>query len=271
ERSDLLRRCYDLMMEQHEDLAQLISLENGKALSDARGEVTYAAEFFRWFSEEAVRIRGDIGSAPSGNNQIIVQYQPIGISLLVTPWNFPAAMATRKIAPALAAGCTCILKPATATPLTAFLIAQIVEQAGIPAGVVNVLTTAKASDVTDTILADPRVRKLSFTGSTAVGRLLLKKAADQVISCSMELGGNAPFIVFEDANLEEAVEGAMLAKMRNGGEACTAANRIYVHRSIEDEFADLLTKRMAALEVGEGNSSSTECGPVVDQAALDKV
>src|SRR5690606_17692905 len=195
--------------------------------SDARGEVAYAAEFFRWFAEEAVRLNGEIYTAPSGANKIIVEHQPIGVAVLVTPWNFPAAMATRKIAPALAAGCTCVLKPATETPLTAYALAEIYRDAGVPDGVVNVLTTSKSGATVSAMLHDPRVRKLSFTGSTEVGRKLLREAADQIISCSMELGGNAPFIVFDDADLEKALDGAMVAKMRNGGEACTAANRFY--------------------------------------------
>ena len=271
ERSEILRRCWELMRRDAEALARLISLENGKALKDARGEVAYAAEFFRWFAEEAVRGAGDFGLAPSGANRILVTYQPIGVSLLITPWNFPAAMATRKIAPALAAGCTCILKPATETPLTALAVAALLAEAGVPAGVVNVLTTSTTAKVVNTILDDPRVRKVSFTGSTEVGRVLLRKAADQVIHSSMELGGNAPFLVFEDADLDRALDGLMVAKMRNGGEACTAANRIYVQRGIAETFASRLAERMAALRVGPGVEETTDCGPLVNAGAVNKV
>ncbi|RUU12952.1 aldehyde dehydrogenase family protein, partial [Mesorhizobium sp. USDA-HM6] len=251
-RSEILRRCFELMTERAETLAALISLENGKALRDARGEAAYAAEFFRWNAEEAVRISGEFGLAPSGANRIVVDYQPIGVCVLITPWNFPAAMATRKIAPALAAGCTVILKPASETPLTAYALAALYEEAGVPPGVVNVITTSNPGPVTAAMLADARVRKLSFTGSTGVGRVLLAEAAKHVISCSMELGGNAPFIVFDDADLEAALDGAMVAKMRNAGEACTAANRLYVQAGIHDAFAEGLAKRMAALTIGPG-------------------
>ena len=270
-RSEILRRCFELMTARAEELAQLISLENGKALRDARGEVAYAAEFFRWNAEEAVRIRGDLMTAPSGANRIIVDHQPIGISILITPWNFPAAMATRKIGPALAAGCTVILKPATETPLTAYAMAALCEEAGVPAGVVNVLTTRKPGPVIAAMLGDPRVRKLSFTGSTSVGRTLLAEAAKNVISCSMELGGNAPVIVFDDADLETAIEGVMLAKMRNAGQACTAANRIYVQSALYDAFAARLTGRMAALAVGPGTAPETECGPMISASAVAKI
>nr|WP_278116455.1 NAD-dependent succinate-semialdehyde dehydrogenase [Mesorhizobium sp. WSM4875]WIE94812.1 NAD-dependent succinate-semialdehyde dehydrogenase [Mesorhizobium sp. WSM4875] len=271
QRGEILRRCWELMVRDAHALARLISLENGKALKDSRGEVAYAAEFFRWFAEEAVRGHGDLAVAPSGANKILVQYQPIGVSLLITPWNFPAAMATRKIAPALAAGCTCVLKPATETPLTAYAVAAILAEAGVPDGVVNVLTTSSTGPVVNAMLDDPRVRKLSFTGSTEVGKILLRKAADQVIHCSMELGGNAPFVVFDDADLDGAVEGAMIAKMRNGGEACTAANRIYVQCGIAAEFTRRLTERMAGLTVGPGPDETTDCGPLVNAAAVKKV
>ncbi|OWT71392.1 MULTISPECIES: NAD-dependent succinate-semialdehyde dehydrogenase [unclassified Achromobacter] len=270
-RSEILGRCYELMMRDAARLAALISLENGKALSDARGEVAYAAEFFRWYAEEAVRINGEISTSPSGAARTIVQYQPVGIALLITPWNFPAAMATRKIGPALAAGCTCILKPATETPLTAYAIAALLAEAGVPAGVVNVLTTSRSGKVCGAMLEDPRVRKLSFTGSTEVGRVLLRKAADSIINCSMELGGNAPFIVFEDADLDAAVQGAMIAKMRNGGEACTAANRFYVHRSLVAEFTSRLAARMKSLVVDDGVNEITECGPLVNRSSVNKV
>lgn len=271
QRSEILRRCFELMTERAEALAQLISIENGKALRDARGEVAYAAEFFRWNAEEAVRITGEFSHAPTGANRIIVDYQPIGICLAITPWNFPAAMATRKIAPALAAGCTLILKPASETPLTAYALAMLFEEAGVPAGVVNVLTVADPGPATAAVLADPRVRKLSFTGSTRVGRLLLAEAAKHVISCSMELGGNAPFVVFDDADLEAALDGAMVAKMRNAGEACTAANRFYVQSGIHDAFAEGLRKRMAALKVGAGIEADTECGPMITRQAVAKI
>lgn len=267
-RSEILRRCFDLMTERQDMLAQLISLENGKSLGDARGEVAYAAEFFRWFSEEAVRLNGEISIAPNGLNKILVHHQPIGVALLVTPWNFPAAMATRKIAPALAAGCTCILKPASETPLTAYALAALMQEAGVPDGVVNVVTTSRSGPIISAILADPRVRKLSFTGSTEVGRILLNEAAKTVVSCSMELGGNAPFIIFDDADVEAAVEGAMVAKMRNGGEACTAANRFFVQRGIAKDFSDRLAERMGALVVGPGLSPETQCGPLINPKAV---
>ncbi|MFK8252809.1 NAD-dependent succinate-semialdehyde dehydrogenase [Ancylobacter terrae] len=270
-RAEVLRRCFELMSARSEALARLISLENGKALSDARGEVAYAAEFFRWNAEEAVRISGDFALSPAGGNHIIVDYEPIGICVLITPWNFPAAMATRKIAPALAAGCTVVLKPASETPLTAYALAAIYEEAGVPPGVVNVLTTSAPGPVTAAMLDDPRVRKLSFTGSTPVGRRLLAEAARSVVSCSMELGGNAPLIVFDDADLEVALEGAMLAKMRNAGEACTAANRIYVQAGIHDRFVAELTTRMAGLKVGPGVEPSTQCGPMITRAAVEKI
>ncbi|PBB31209.1 NAD-dependent succinate-semialdehyde dehydrogenase [Mesorhizobium sp. WSM3879] len=270
-RSDMLMRCHRLMLDRAEWLAQLISLENGKALPDARAEVTYAAEFFRWYAEEGVRTLGDIGHAPGGANRIVVQYQPIGIAVLVTPWNFPAAMATRKIAPALAAGCTCVLKPAAETPLTALAIGAILMEAGLPEGAVNIVTTTAAGPVVSAMLHDSRVRKLSFTGSTAVGRILLREAANRVISCSMELGGNAPFIVFDDADLDDAVAGAMVAKMRNGGEACTAANRFYVQRGIYDAFVRRLTQEMSSLSVGPGLQATTQLGPLITATAVEKV
>lgn len=271
QRSEILRRCFEVITRDSDKIARLISQENGKALSDAKGEVAYAAEFFRWFAEEAVRINGDVSKSPSGQANILVQYAPIGIALLVTPWNFPAAMATRKIAPALAAGCTCILKPATETPLTAYLIGELLAEAGVPNGVVNILTTRSAGKLCNEILDDSRVRKLSFTGSTEVGRILLRKAADSVINCSMELGGNAPFLVFDDADLDVAIEGAMLAKMRNGGEACTAANRFYVQRGIAEAFSARLAERMGALRVGDGVDPQTQCGPMVNAAAVEKI
>ena len=270
-RAEILQACYHAMMAEQEWLAQIISLENGKALSDARGEVAYAAEFFRWYGEEAVRINGEIAVSPAGANRILVQYQPMGVALLITPWNFPAAMGTRKIAPALAAGCTCILKPAEETPLTALAIAEIMRRAGVPDGVVNVINTSTPGPVCSAILHDPRVRKLSFTGSTEVGRILLREAADTVISSSMELGGNAPFIVLDDADLDQAIEGAMIAKMRNGGEACTAANRFYVQRGIHDAFVAKLSERMGAMKVGPGIDATTQCGAMINRDAIEKI
>jgi len=271
ERGEVLRRCFELMLERSSQLAELISLENGKALADAESEMAYAAEFFRWFAEASVRNQGWVSMSPSGQNRILVQHQPIGVCVLVTPWNFPAAMATRKLAPALAAGCTVVLKPATLTPLTAYAIAEILAEAGVPPGVVNVVTTSSTAPVVSAMLHDPRVRLLSFTGSTEVGRTLLKESADQVLKCAMELGGNAPLIVLEDADLAAAVDGTMVAKMRNGGQACTAANRIYVHRSIHDTFVSQLAERMGSLIVGEATDRGTHCGPLVDQKALTKV
>jgi succinate-semialdehyde dehydrogenase/glutarate-semialdehyde dehydrogenase len=254
-----------------DELAKLISLENGKALTDAKGEVTYAAEFFRWFAEEAVRGAGEVATAPSGANRILVIRQPVGVCVLVTPWNFPAAMATRKIGPALAAGCTVVLKPASDTPLTALAMAGILAEAGVPEGVVNVLPSRSSGKVVSAMLKDPRVRKISFTGSTEVGRILLAQAAENVVNTSMELGGNAPFLVFADADLDAAVDGAMLAKMRNMGEACTSANRFLVHDSVAREFADLLGQRMAALRTGRGQSEGTDVGPLINPEAVESV
>ena len=271
QRGEVLRRAFDLMTERREQLAELIVLENGKALTDARGEIAYAAEFFRWYAEEAVRAAGTVQTAPAGTNKILVLRQPIGVAVLVTPWNFPAAMMTRKIGPALAAGCTVVVKPATETPLTALAIVAILEEAGVPPGVVNCLTTRTAGKVVGAMIDDPRVRKLSFTGSTEVGRRLLATAASTIVSCSMELGGNAPFLVLADADLDAAVSGAMLAKMRNGGSACTAANRLYVHASIEKEFAARLAAAMGELVVGPGLDSGIDVGPMVNETERDKV
>jgi succinate-semialdehyde dehydrogenase / glutarate-semialdehyde dehydrogenase len=271
QRAEILRTAWELMTERSEDLARLVTRENGKALTDARGEVAYAAEFFRWYAEEAVRAQGSVQTAPSGANRILVLQQPVGIAVLVTPWNFPAAMATRKIGPALAAGCTVVLKPASDTPLTALAMAGILEEAGVPAGVVNVLPARRSGAVVSAMLHDPRVRKLSFTGSTEVGRVLLAEAADQVVNCSMELGGNAPFLVFADADLDAAVDGAMIAKMRNGGEACTAANRFYVEASVAEEFSRRFAERMRALRVGPGLEEGTQVGPLVNEDTVAKV
>src|SRR5919107_4324079 len=271
ERAEILRRAWQLMTEKADDLARLVTLENGKALADAKGEVTYAAEFFRWYSEEAVRAVGEVMTAPSGANKILVLQQPVGICVLVTPWNFPAAMATRKIGPALAAGCTLVLKPASDTPLTALAMAAILAEAGVPAGVVNVLPSRSSGKVVSAMLHDPRVRKVSFTGSTEVGRMLLAKAADNVVNTSMELGGNAPFVVFADADLDAALDGAMVAKMRNGGEACTAANRFYVEAGVAEEFSRRLAERMAGLVVGPGTDEKTQVGPLVNEDTVAKV
>ncbi|MDJ0959785.1 MAG: NAD-dependent succinate-semialdehyde dehydrogenase [Acidimicrobiia bacterium] len=271
ERAEILRSAFELMTERSEEISQLIVKENGKALPDARGETAYAAEFFRWYAEEAVRALGTVSTAPGGDKRILVLQQPVGVAVLVTPWNFPAAMATRKIGPALAAGCTVVLKPASDTPLTALLIASILADAGVPPGVVNVVPSRRSGAIVSAMLHDPRVRKLSFTGSTEVGRILLREAADNVVNVSMELGGNAPFIVFDDADLDAAIEGAMVAKMRNGGEACTAANRFYVQRGVADEFTQRLAERMAGMKVGRGLDPDIELGPLVNEAAIAEV
>jgi len=270
-RAEILRKAFEIMTEEAEEIAKLVSRENGKVLSDAKGEVAYAAEFFRWFAEEAVRTPGDFRMSPSGDKRIIVTHQPIGVSLLITPWNFPAAMATRKIGPALAAGCTVILKPATETPLTALWIADIMERAGAPKGVVNVILPAKTGAAISKMLHDPRVRNLSFTGSTEVGRILLREASDCVIRTSMELGGNAPFLVLDDANIDEAVKGAMVAKMRNGGAACTAANRFYVARAVADEFIAKFTVAMGELVVAAGLKAGAQLGASVSIKERNKI
>jgi succinate-semialdehyde dehydrogenase/glutarate-semialdehyde dehydrogenase len=271
ERGEILRKAYELIMAQAERLARLITLENGKALPDSRGEVAYAAEFFRWFAEEAVRNIGQVYNAPSSGARIVVQHKPAGVAVLVTPWNFPAAMATRKIGPALAAGCPCVLKPASETPLTMLALMPILEEAGVPAGVVNVIPSRRSGPVVSAMLHDPRVRVVSFTGSTEVGRKLLHEAADGVIKPAMELGGNAPFVVFEDADIDAAIEGAMIAKMRNMGEACTAANRFFVHEKVHDAFADKLAARMAAMRMGNGLEDGVALGPLVNADTRDKV
>jgi len=271
ERSDILRRAYELLLERQEDLALLMTLEMGKPLAEARGEIVYAAEFFRWFSEEAVRIDGGFAVAPNGEGRLLVMREPVGPCLLITPWNFPMAMGTRKIGPAVAAGCTMVVKPAEQTPLSLLALAEILQEAGLPDGVLNVVTTSDPAPVMEPMIRDGRARKLSFTGSTAVGRKLLEQCADQVMRTSMELGGNAPFVVFEDADLDVAVEGAMQAKMRNIGEACTAANRFYVHSSVAGEFARRLGERMAALPIGRGVEDGVVVGPLIDSDARDKV
>ncbi|KGJ72588.1 succinate-semialdehyde dehydrogenase [Cryobacterium roopkundense] len=271
QRSIILSRAFELMTAAGDDLASLIVAENGKIFADARGEVAYAAEFLRWYAEEAVRIPGTVQTAPGGTNKILVTHHPVGIAVLVTPWNFPAAMATRKIGPALAAGCTVILKPASETPLTALAIARIFEQAGVPSGVVNVLPTRRSGEVVEAMVNDGRVRKLSFTGSTEVGITLMQLAARTVVNTSMELGGNAPFIVFDDADLDEALDGAMIAKMRNGGEACTAANRFYVQEGVAAEFGRRLAARMGSLRVGPGRSNDSQLGPVINGDAREDI
>ncbi len=270
-RSEILRKAFEIMTAENEAIATLISRENGKAMPDARGEAAYAAEFFRWFAEEAVRTPGDFRKSPSGDKRILVTHQPIGLSILITPWNFPAGMATRKIGPAVAAGCTMILKPATETPLTALYIVDVMERAGLPKGVLNLVLPEKSGPAISKMLHDDRVKNLSFTGSTEVGRLILKEAADKVIRCSMELGGNAQVIVHDDADLAVTIPQLLLAKMRNGGAACTAANRIYVQRPIADKFIAELTKSMAAFVVGRGTDAGTTLGASVSLKERNKI
>ena len=271
ERAEILRKAYELIMRDAERFAKLITLENGKALPDSRGEVAYAAEFFRWYAEEAVRNNGQMSMAPASGARILAHHKPAGIAVLVTPWNFPAAMATRKIGPALAAGCPVVLKPASDTPLTMLALMPVLEEAGVPAGVVNVIPSRSSGKVVSAMLHDRRVRVVSFTGSTEVGRKLLHEAADNIIKPSMELGGNAPFLVFEDADIDAAIDGAMIAKMRNMGEACTAANRFYVHEKVHDEFAKKLTAKMNSLKMGNGLDEGINLGPLVNKDGRDKV
>jgi succinate-semialdehyde dehydrogenase/glutarate-semialdehyde dehydrogenase len=270
-RSEVLRKAWELMTARLEDFAHIITLENGKARADAMGEAAYAAEFFRWFAEEAVRADGMLTHAPASGARIMVQHKPAGLAVLVTPWNYPAAMGTRKIAPALAAGCAVVIKPASETPLTMLALMPLLEEAGVPKGLVNVLPSRKTGALVDHMLHDPRVRVVSFTGSTGVGRKLLHSAADQVLKPAMELGGNAPLIVFEDADLDLAVEGTMLAKMRNLGKACTAANRIYVHADIAEAFTNKLTAAISALKLGDGTDPTVDVGPLVNADTRDKV
>jgi succinate-semialdehyde dehydrogenase/glutarate-semialdehyde dehydrogenase len=270
-RGEILRRAFDLVMERQGWLAEIMTAEMGKPYAEAKGEVAYAADYLRWFSEEAVRIGGDAQTSADGNSRMLVTQEPVGPCVLVTPWNFPLAMGTRKIAPAVAAGCTMVLKPAQQTPLTALALAAILGEAGLPEGVLNVVTTTSAGSVVGRWMSNKKARKVSFTGSTEVGKVLLRQAADNVMKSSMELGGNAPFVVCEDADLDLAVESALAAKMRNMGEACTAANRIYVHQSLADAFAERLAARMGALQVGPGMEPATEVGPLIDGAARDKV
>ena len=271
ERAEVLRKAYELMVERRDDYARVISREEGKTHAEGLGEVAYAAEFFRWYAEEAPRCAGKYGRSPAGANNILVKDFPVGVCLLITPWNFPAAMATRKIAPALAAGCTTILKPASETPLTALMLAGLLEEAGVPPGVVNVLPSRRSSVISNTVLSDDRVRKVSFTGSTEVGRVLLSKAGEKVINCSMELGGNAPFIVLDDADMQVAIDSALVAKMRNAGESCIGANRFYVHSSIMHDFSDRLADEMSKLKVGPGLDEGVDVGPLVNAATRDKV
>ena len=270
-RAELLRAAFEKITAMSDDFAILMSLEMGKPFLEAKGEVAYGSEFLRWFSEEAVRVNGRYQTAPDGKNRLMVLKKPVGPALLITPWNFPLAMATRKIGPAIAAGCTSILKPAALTPLTSLLFAKVLQEVGVPAGVVNVIQTSRVSEVTGPIIKDSRLRKLSFTGSTPIGKMLIKDSADQVLRTSMELGGNAPFLVFEDADVDKAVEGAMQAKLRNMGEACTAANRFLIHESVADEFAQKLTARFAALKVARGVEEGTNIGPVIDEKSRNAI
>jgi succinate-semialdehyde dehydrogenase/glutarate-semialdehyde dehydrogenase len=271
ERGEILRRTFDLLQERRGEVALLMTMEMGKPLAEANGEVTYGGEFLRWFSEEAVRISGRFGDNPEGTGRMVVSHRPVGPCYLITPWNFPLAMATRKIAPALAAGCTVVVKPAELTPLTTLYLASLFEEAGLPAGVLNIVTTSSSGAVSEPIIADRRLRKLSFTGSTPVGRTLIKQAADNVLRTSMELGGNAPFIVFEDADLDKAVEGAIAAKFRNIGQACTAANRFIVHADVAAEFAERLSARVSAMKMGRGTEDGVTIGPLINDKAVNKV
>lgn len=270
ERAEILRRAFDLLQARKDDIALLMTLEMGKPLSEALGEVTYGAEFLRWFSEEAAHLQGRYGVNPEGSGRMVVTHHPVGPCYLITPWNFPLAMATRKIAPALAAGCTVVIKPAALTPLTTLFFVRLLEEAGLPPGVVNVITTTRTGAVSERIIADTRLRKLSFTGSTPVGQELLRQAAQGVLRTSMELGGNAPFIIFEDADLDKAVDGAIAAKFRNIGQACTAANRFIVHRSVADAFARRVTERVEGFRIGRGTEEGVTIGPLIDQKAVAK-
>jgi succinate-semialdehyde dehydrogenase/glutarate-semialdehyde dehydrogenase len=271
ERAEILRRAFDAVTARGEELSLLMTLEMGKPLPEARAELAYGAEFLRWFSEEAVRVAGRYALSPTGDSRMLVSRAPVGPCLLITPWNFPLAMATRKVAPAVAAGCTMVLKPAAQTPLTSLAFARIMREAGLPPGVLNVVTTSSSGRTMAPLIADARLRKLSFTGSTEVGRTLVRQSADRLLRTSMELGGNAPFLVFEDADLEDAVEGALLAKLRNGGEACTAANRLLVHASLAERFAERLAERMRGLTVGRGTEPGVDVGPLIDAAQREKV
>ena len=271
DRGEILRSAFDTITERADDFAMRMTLEMGKTLAESRGEVTYGAEFFRWFAEEAVRVHGRYAVAPNGATRLVTMKAPVGPTLMITPWNFPLAMGTRKIGPAIAAGCTMVVKPAGQTPLSMLALAKLLQECGLPDGVLNVVTTSRTGDVMEPIIRDPRLRKLTFTGSTGVGRKLVEQSAQQLLRVSMELGGNAPFIVFEDADLDRAVEGAMLAKMRNIGEACTAANRFYVHESLVEDFGSRFAERMAALTVGRGTEEGVDVGPLIDAKARDGV
>ncbi|MDX6686623.1 MAG: succinate-semialdehyde dehydrogenase / glutarate-semialdehyde dehydrogenase [Baekduia sp.] len=271
DRSDILRRAYDLVDARTEELALLMTLEMGKPVSESKAEIAYANNFLRWYSEEAVRINGRFTINETGKGRVLTLKQPIGPCLFITPWNFPLAMGTRKIGPALAAGCTCVVKPAKQTPLSMLALAQILEEAGLPAGVVNVITASSSGSIMQPLIEDPRVRKMSFTGSTPVGKELIRQSAEQVLKVSMELGGNAPFLVFGDADLDAAVEGAVLAKMRNGGEACTSANRFLVHESVAEPFAEKLSERIGAMKVGRGTEDGIQVGPLIDDTQRQKV
>ena len=271
DRGEILRAAFERLTERADEFAMLMTLEMGKTLAESRGEVTYGAEFFRWFSEEAVRIHGRYSVAPNGATRLMTMKAPVGPTLMITPWNFPLAMGTRKIGPAIAAGCTMVVKPASQTPLSMLALAQLLQECGLPDGVLNVVTTSHTGEVMEPIIRDPRLRKLTFTGSTQVGRRLVEQSAEQLLRVSMELGGNAPFIVFEDADLDRAVDGAMLAKMRNIGEACTAANRFYVHESVSEEFGRRFAERMGALTVGKGTEDGVDVGPLIDAKARDGV
>ncbi|MFC6707746.1 NAD-dependent succinate-semialdehyde dehydrogenase [Flexivirga alba] len=271
DRSEILRAAYELIVERTDVFAELMTLEMGKPLAESRGEVAYGSEFFRWFAEEAVRVSGRYSVAPNGATRLMTMKQPVGPTLMITPWNFPLAMGTRKIGPAIAAGCTMVVKPAAETPLSMLYLAQVMEEVGLPAGVLNVITTSKSGEVMEPLIRDPRSRKLTFTGSTPVGRKLIEQSAQQVLRVSMELGGNAPFIVFDDADIDAAVNGAMLAKMRNIGEACTAANRFFVHADVAAEFSEKFAARMASLTVGDGMAEGVDVGPLINAKAIEKV
>src|SRR5215213_93816 len=271
QRGEILRSAFEIITERKDELALLMTLEMGKPIADSQAEITYASEFFRWYSEQAVRINGTYSISPDGNQRILTMKQPVGPCLMITPWNFPMAMGTRKIGPAVAAGCTMVIKPAQQTPLSMLALAQILEQAGLPAGVLNVLTSSSSSEVSKPIIEDPRLRKLTFTGSTEVGRKLVEQSAGGLLRTSMELGGNAPFLVFPDADLDAAVEGAVIAKMRNIGEACTAANRFHVHDKIRDEFTEKLAEKMGEMKIGRGVDEGVEVGPLIDDDQRSKV
>ena len=271
QRGEILRSAFEMIMDRMDDLALLMTLEMGKPLADSQAEITYASEFFRWYSEQAVRINGSYSVSPDGNQRVVTMKQPVGPCLMITPWNFPMAMGTRKIGPAIAAGCTMVMKPAKQTPLSMLALAQILEEAGLPAGVLNVVVSSSSSDVIPHIISDPRLRKLTFTGSTPIGRQLMEQASERLLRVSMELGGNAPFLIFEDADLDDAVAGAMVAKMRNIGEACTAANRFHVAGSVADEFAEKLAEQIGQMKVARGTEEGAEVGPLIDEDQRSKV